>query len=248
MKIVLQLAITLFLAHLIGDFILQPSFLLKKKKQIFWMVIHCLIHGVLAYVLLANWKEWRIPIIVIISHFIIDFIKYRLNKEGLVLFLVDQLLHLTVIFLLVNFILIPESILPAWSSILPVGVIPIIVYISAFILIAPVGGIMIGLFVQPFQKQIKDHYKKITKPQIEGLVDGGRVIGWLERLLIFVFVLSGQYAGIGFLVAAKSIFRFGEFKESENRKEAEYIIIGTFASFLYAILISLLTKWILTII
>jgi hypothetical protein len=78
---------------------------------------------------------------------------------------------------------------------------------------------------------------------IEGLANGGKIIGWLERALILIFVLANQFAGIGFLVAAKSIFRFGEFKESENRKEAEYIIIGTFASFLYAILIILILKW-----
>ncbi len=76
------------------------------------------------------------------------------------------------------------------------------------------------------------------EPNHYGFTNGGLVIGYLERLLIFVFVLTNQFAGIGFLVAAKSIFRFGEFKESANRMEAEYIIIGTFSSFLYAILIS----------
>ncbi|MEA5078118.1 MAG: hypothetical protein VB013_06070 [Anaerolineaceae bacterium] len=78
-----------------------------------------------------------------------------------------------------------------------------------------------------------------------GFENGGRVIGYLERLLIFVFIATGQYAGIGFLVAAKSIFRFGEFKDSENRMEAEYIIIGTFLSFLYAIVVSLMIVWLL---
>ncbi|NMC17658.1 MAG: hypothetical protein GYA38_04580 [Chloroflexi bacterium] len=80
---------------------------------------------------------------------------------------------------------------------------------------------------------------------VSGLKEGGRYIGYLERLLIFVFILSGQFAGVGFLITAKSILRFGELKDSENRKQAEYIIIGTFASFLYAILISLLARWLL---
>ncbi len=61
----------------------------------------------------------------------------------------------------------------------------------------------------------------------------------MTGVVIFVFILSGQFAGVGFLVAAKSIFRFGELKDSENRKQAEYVIIGTFTSFLLAILISL---------
>jgi len=82
-------------------------------------------------------------------------------------------------------------------------------------------------------------------PLQNGFKNGGMVIGYLERLLIFVFITTGQYSGIGFLVAAKSIFRFGEFKDSENRMEAEYIIIGTFLSFLYAIVVSLMIVWLL---
>ena len=78
-----------------------------------------------------------------------------------------------------------------------------------------------------------------------GLRDGGKYIGYLERLLIFIFVLTGEFAGVGFLITAKSILRFGELKDSENRKQAEYIIIGTFASFLYAILISLAVRWLI---
>lgn len=82
-------------------------------------------------------------------------------------------------------------------------------------------------------------------PNSSGLEDGGRVIGYLERLLIFIFLLANQFAAIGFLVAAKSIFRFGEFKDSENRMQAEYIIIGTFSSFIYAILVGMAVRWLI---
>jgi hypothetical protein len=49
------------------------------------------------------------------------------------------------------------------------------------------------------------------------------------------------------LIAAKSILRFGEIKDNENRKQAEYIIIGTFASFLYAIVVSLAVRSLLQV-
>ena len=78
-----------------------------------------------------------------------------------------------------------------------------------------------------------------------GFENGGLVIGQLERMMIFVFVLVGQPTAIGFLIAAKSILRFGEIKDHENRMEAEYIIIGTFMSFAYGIIISFGTKYIL---
>jgi hypothetical protein len=46
----------------------------------------------------------------------------------------------------------------------------------------------------------------------------------------------------GVLIAAKSILRFGEIKDASQRKVAEYIIIGTFLSFGWALLISMLTQ------
>lgn len=55
----------------------------------------------------------------------------------------------------------------------------------------------------------------------------GRIIGLLERVLIYAFVLSGQYGAIGFTLAAKGFTRF---KELENRGFAEYVLIGTLLS------------------
>ncbi len=72
------------------------------------------------------------------------------------------------------------------------------------------------------------------------------MIGTLERLLIYIFVIVGQYSAIGFLVTAKSILRFGEIKSSaatgsDNRKEPEYVLIGTLMSVAWAIAVGLLT-------
>ncbi|NOY22057.1 MAG: hypothetical protein GXO70_00915 [Acidobacteria bacterium] len=72
-----------------------------------------------------------------------------------------------------------------------------------------------------------------------GLKNGDRLIGRLERALIFLFTLSGHLMAVGFLITAKSVLRFGELKNGSDRKEAEYIIIGTLYSFFLALLISL---------
>lgn len=55
----------------------------------------------------------------------------------------------------------------------------------------------------------------------------GRVIGLLERTLIYFFVLNGHYGAVGFTLAAKAFTRF---KELENRSFAEYVLIGTLLS------------------
>lgn len=60
-----------------------------------------------------------------------------------------------------------------------------------------------------------------------GEYNRGRVIGLLERALIFFFVLQGQYGVIGFTLAAKAFTRF---KELDDRRFAEYVLIGTLLS------------------
>ena len=60
--------------------------------------------------------------------------------------------------------------------------------------------------------------------------------------MIFVLVFIGVPGGIGFLIAAKSILRFGEIKATLQRIEAVYIIIGTLLSFGYGILVAYVTS------
>lgn len=68
----------------------------------------------------------------------------------------------------------------------------------------------------------------------------GRVIGMLERIFVYVFVLAGQYAAIGFILAAKGVARFRQF---ENRTFAEYVLIGTLLSTLLAFFVGYFVRW-----
>jgi hypothetical protein len=66
----------------------------------------------------------------------------------------------------------------------------------------------------------------------------GRVIGFLERIFVFLFILLNQYTAIGFIIAAKGIVRYPDFgKKSFN----EYILIGTLLSVLFAMLFAYIT-------
>lgn len=80
------------------------------------------------------------------------------------------------------------------------------------------------------------------KPSENGLKDGGLWIGYIERFLILTFVLMSYHEGIGFLLAAKSIFRFGELKNETEIKRTEYILIGTLLSFVLAVCVGMLMK------
>ena len=71
----------------------------------------------------------------------------------------------------------------------------------------------------------------------EGLPNAGEQIGLLERGLILMFMLTNLPLAVGFLLAAKSLYGFGE-----NYKNAQYVIIGTLASFGWAIAVALATQ------
>ena len=72
------------------------------------------------------------------------------------------------------------------------------------------------------------------------LPQAGQYIGMLERLFVFGFIALNQWQAIGFLLAAKSVFRFSDLSRAKDRQLTEYILIGTLLSFGLAIGISLL--------
>jgi len=127
------------------------------------------------------------------------------------------------------------------------------------IIIWPVGS-LIGKLTYPWREEVLIANKnektkpgeiidelelRIIKANSEGLAKAGLWLGRLERVLILTFVLLSKYEAIGFLITAKSIFRFSEIKCSRDRKEAEYFLIGTMLSFVIAIIIGILTTWLL---
>lgn len=65
----------------------------------------------------------------------------------------------------------------------------------------------------------------------------GRLIGALERVLLFAVVIAGSFEALGFIVAAKGLVRSREFEVS--RDMTEYFLIGSLAS----VLVALATGW-----
>jgi hypothetical protein len=65
---------------------------------------------------------------------------------------------------------------------------------------------------------------------------GGRLIGPVERLLIAALTLSGSFAIVAALVAAKGIVRFPEIsRDSAGGSRAEYFLVGSLVSWAVAI-------------
>ena len=103
-----------------------------------------------------------------------------------------------------------------------------------------------SIFVSKFYKQweLKNAQPKKEKgKEDKSLPRGGKYIGMLERVLILTFVFAGCPEGIGFLLAAKSVFRFGDLQKASEVQQTEYVLIGTFLSFAIAILVGYVAVW-----
>lgn len=108
--------------------------------------------------------------------------------------------------------------------------------ITSLILVSQVGAIVIRVLMSSWKLE--------EDSANESLKNAGMYIGIVERLMIFGFVVFDQWAAIGWLIAAKSIFRFSDLSRAKDRKLTEYMIIGTLLSVAIAISVGLLHNYI----
>ena len=233
----LDLGLALLCAHLVGDFIAQTDGMAAGKRNPAILAMHAAIQAAIAYLLAGRWGLWPVPLWIFLTHGAIDSLKARTARKGTAVFLADQTAHLAVIAALATDYGADGS--SHWAGLFGRVWPRTLLVVCGAILCVRVSAILIGFWVQPYLDEIQ----RAGSPAVpaRGLSNGGRVIGQWERSLIFLLVLIGQPGAIGFLVAAKSIFRFGELTDRQNRMEAEYITIGTLMSFGIALAVSAAT-------
>ncbi|MDD2436599.1 MAG: DUF3307 domain-containing protein [Massilibacteroides sp.] len=240
----LIILLRLLIAHILSDFILQPNLINNAKKgykkdgitkistssQLGFLFLHAFIHAAASYLFIAQWENWIVPLLIFLSHFVIDYIKSRQKKENIYLFLIDQIAHISVLFLIWIFAFGQSINIYAWieKSWMSTRLFSTLI---AYIIILKPTSIILNLF-----------FKRWTPTDMldQSLPNAGKWIGYLERTLILTFILTNHLEGIGFLLAAKSIFRFGELSKAKEIKTTEYVLIGTLASFTTAIIVGLL--------
>lgn len=243
----LSLALKLVLCHILGDFLLQPSKWVEgrshnplKSKYLYY---HIAVHFVALFLVLINQLShiWLGILIITISHFCIDYAKILLEKTGKInshwLFYLDQIFHLAAIAIVVN-IYFPYQI----NTTLLFSDKALIILI-AFLIVSSITPILMRLFFDRWNNSLVESETNTEENlKTESLQGAGKFIGILERLLIVIFVNINFLEGIGYLLAAKSIFRFGDLTNSKEKKLTEYILIGTFLSFAIAILVGFALK------
>ena len=215
----------LLFAHVLADFAFQTKAMATGKDRLGPLLAHTAVVFGLSYAALggAHWPALFIAAL----HMQIDYAKARLGSDGnLGHFLLDQGAHLMAI-LAAGLLWTDAYATGLWGQMpgLTAQAPEAMALIAGLLLATRAGQFAVGKLMAPYAA---------TLPQTEGLANGGAVIGVLERGLTFILVLTGQMAGVGFLIAAKSFLRVGSIEK--DRTLAEYVIIGTLASIGWALL------------
>jgi hypothetical protein len=228
-------AMALLLAHLLGDFPLQPEWISSNKgSSLRALFLHGAVHYLLAWTcLLIFTPVSRLSILnhlfvlgYIAIHLLVDKLKYWLTSRKILLddsktFLLDQLLHVAIlaciaILLTGNhlgrlFGYIAPS-MPTKAQILEVA----IVYVAVVF-----GG---GYLIRNLTKDLAKHTPANSPYQ---LPNAGLYIGWLERFLVLTAIAVQTPTLVGLILTGKSIARFPELKDA---RFVEYFLIGTLLS------------------
>lgn len=222
--------IKLLSAHVLGDFFLQPDQWVaekeEKKLKSGKLYLHVAIHIVLIFLLFFNFSVFPQALIIGISHLIIDACKLQFQKPNnkRLWFFADQLMHLLVIL----------AVWLAFTTQISVNISffqneKLWLYVLGALFLTSPTAVIIRVAIARF----------IPDKNTISLHNAGKFIGILERLLIYIFIITQHFEAVGFLLAAKSIFRFGDLKEGNELKFTEYVLIGTLLSFGIAIVVSL---------
>lgn len=215
----------LLFAHVLADFILQTGRMAQAKgeRQGLALALHVGTVGLVSALAVGavTGAAWLAVAVLTLVHLATDIGK-SFAPKGLAAFLGDQAVHLVTI----------AVVAAVWPGLWVAGLwagfgwLPgVMTLLAGFILATRAGGFALGMLMAPW-----------GDVGLPGLPSGGWIIGLLERGLIFVLILTGQAEGIGFLIAAKSVLRFGTVKE--EARLSEYVIIGTLASFGWAIVVA----------
>ena len=233
--------------HLLADFLFQTSaYSEKKRKMLKPLLLHCFIYFIIFEIVLLPILQFKkvflLGVIISVLHFLINFIKNKLEKSfpqrrlQIWIFSINQLIHFFIIIAMYFILNLENSVSNLYINLQGYeNFKTIILYISVFSIIFEPASV----FIRKLFTSISP--KTYPKANLEEL-KAGNIIGKLERIIIAILLLNNQFGVIGFVLTAKSIARF---KQMENRDFAEKYLIGTLTSFLIVLISVFILKGLL---
>lgn len=227
----MMLFIKLFLAHLVSDFLINTS---ARRDSFAFLHIQALIYGLLAWLLVGDLHFWPLALMLSLSHWLIEITRVYASTESnrVRWFWTTQGLKMLIL-------------LGVWSYSLDFSIHTLPRFSDAFFILSTAVVFLSWPMSALIKSLISGLSQKIDPPNTS-LANAGAWIGILERWLVFIFLIHGHWEPIGFLLAAKSVFRFGDLRDGHDRSLTEYVLIGTLISFGMAIVIALLVNTLIT--
>jgi hypothetical protein len=230
----LETAVALALGHFVADFTLQTDAMVREKTRPEVLLLHVAIVAAVSWAALGFAVQPLLLLMIGASHFAIDWAKLRYNKPTFAPFAFDQAAHLVMIAL--GATLFPGAYASGLWSVPATG--PFAAWIAHLPQAMALGaGLIATVWAGGYAvRALMSDLKLPPNPEDDiSLPKGGQLIGRLERLMILMLLLADQPDAIGLLIAAKSILRFNELARDADRRASEYVILGTLASFAWAI-------------
>lgn len=251
-----MMLLILFICHLLGDFFLQSSKMADSKKQSFKSLLkHCLIYSMMFLIAMGAFLKplyAMIPfVIIVLSHFAVDLIRTKIDNKynkltiQFLTFIIDQLIHLGIITTVYFVFALNSNISKLYATIIKFsGFKDIVLYILLFLSLLTPTSVLIKKIFQIVCKEEKLESVANEKSALDNFSHGS-LIGMLERVITAILLLCDQFGAIGLVLTAKSIARFK--KMEEDKEFAEKYLIGTLLSLTITLVITLLTKYMISL-
>ena len=188
----------LLVAHLLGDFILfRKNPLTENTKRLWrsrWLLLHSATHLVCAWIALWDLSLWPYALAIAFSHYLGDLAGSALSHRPQLWFTMDQLFHVLIMAVVAALITgtqlndLIDSLKISW------------VVVAGLVAVTLPAARLISVFLAQWPPAK-------ASEKLKGMASAGLWIGILERVLIYIFIVTGHWEGIGFLLAAKSIFQ-----------------------------------------
>ena len=232
----MALAALLVAGHSLADFLFQTSWMVENKARARGLLAHV---GVVALCHLATLAPFfgmpavAATVAIALAHLLIDRTKITLGRRfpggARTWFYVDQLAHLLVL-------------AAAWWWLAPrLPAVPLLASPELLLTLGAIAAVY-AFNVNGMSAIVQLELDRLgIAPQEDGPAVG-RTIGILERIFAVTLVLLNRWEALGLLVAAKSLARF---KDLDDRRRAEYYLVGTLVSLLGATGSGLLLRFLL---
>ena len=244
MEMLTRTILALYLAHLLTDFVLQSSRMVKQKRS--GAAAGYAKHGAVYFACGVSVTGFFVPgvffslrfqaavLALTLVHLGIDWCKIALARktawaEGTTAFAIDQWMHFVTVVAAGCWIASvgPSQVVRKFLGVVRAPSDRVLLVMVVYVAVIFGGGYLIRFLTRPLLKHLQ-----VGESPLQ-LSNAGMYIGWLERFLVMTALFLRSPATAGLILAAKSIARYPEFKKEQF---AEYFLIGTLLSISAAIL------------